>query len=66
MGGISRRKGKEAGAIFEINAVANTIKLMEAQGKDTTFERNLLKSWSRYKGYELAKQVLANLQKPVH
>ena len=66
MGGISRRQGKEKGAIYEINAVANTIKLMEAQGKDTSFERKLLKQWSKHKGYERAKEVLANLPPLVH
>ena len=50
-----------AGARLQIKSVANTIKIKEANGKDATFERNLLKSWSKYEGYESAKEVLKGL-----
>ena len=60
----SKIKHREKGASFEINAVAENIKIREALGKDTTFERDLLKNWTKHKGYESAKQVLDNLGKP--
>ena len=57
----SKIKHREKGASFEINAVADIIKIREAQGKDATFERDLLKHWSKHKGYESAKKVLDKL-----
>ena len=52
---VSKAKGKEQGAWYTIKTVKDTIALKEAQGKDTKFERNLLKAWSKVKGWESAK-----------
>ena len=49
---------KKSGAQYQIESVANTIKLKEAKGEDTTSERELLKSWAKYKGWELAGTIL--------
>jgi len=61
---ITKKPGREQGAYFEIASVVNAIKLKEAKGQDASFERELLKSWSKYKGYESAKQALDKLRKP--
>ena len=55
-----KTKGKEQGIWFEIKSVADIIKLKESKCEDATFERELLKSWSSHKGYEGAKQALAD------
>ena len=62
MGGeVCYQKGKERGPWFEIKCVADTIRAKEAKGQDASFERVLLKSWSRYEGYEGAKEALSAL-----
>ncbi len=43
---------------FQIKAVADTIKGKEQRGVDATFERNLLKEWAKYEGWELARTIL--------
>ena len=58
---VAKKSGKEQGAWYEIKVVTDIIKLKEAQGKDASFERGLLRAWSKHKGYELAKQALAEL-----
>ena len=59
MGGeISHQKGKERGPWFEIQCVREIIISKEAKGEDTSFERKLLKSWGRYKGWESARKAL--------
>ena len=51
----------------EINSVADVIRSKEQRGEDATFERDLLKAWSKYDGYGLAKEVLGSLpQYPPH
>ena len=61
------RKAKRKGACCEIKSVADIIKGKEGRGEDASFERNLLRSWSKYKGYETAKQALADCgRKPIH
>ncbi|UCC17965.1 MAG: hypothetical protein JSU58_05280 [Dehalococcoidales bacterium] len=52
------RKGYESGPWYEIKAVADVIRMKEARGADTGFERGLLKAWSEFPGYESAKDVL--------
>jgi len=53
MGGeICYQKGRERGPWFEIKCVREIIISKEAKGKDVSFERELLKSWSRYEGWE--------------
>ena len=59
-------KGKERGAYFEIKCIKDIIISKESKGEDATFERKLLKSWSKYKGYEKAKDALAECGKPPH
>ena len=58
---VGTHSGREQGAWFQINAIADTIKLKEAKGISAEFERKLLKDWSQYKGYKSAKVVLAKL-----
>ena len=54
---MRRAKGHK----YEINEVARIIKLKEKNGHDATFERDLLKSWSSYKGWEYAGDVLQTI-----
>jgi len=63
MGGICKIKGQEKGAWYEIQCTVETIRDKEAKGLDASYERNLLKSWSKYEGYEEAKEALASLKK---
>lgn len=60
-----KKKGKQQGVWFQIKCVVDVIKSKESRGENATFERDLLKSWSGYEGYEGAKQALTNLGKPV-
>ena len=60
---VGTHSGKEQGAVYQIKTVADNIKIKEAKGQDATFERGLLKSWSKYPGYKSAKEVLDNLNK---
>ena len=48
---------------LQIEHVVKVIKSKEAKGQKATFERNLLKEWVRYEGYEGAKQALADCGK---
>jgi hypothetical protein len=50
--GSCHTKGKERGAWYEIQTVRDVILRKEAKGEDATFERDLLKAWSKYPGYE--------------
>lgn len=59
--GVCYTKGKERGAWFEIKCIADIVRSKESKGKDASFERDLLKSWSKYRGYEDAKGVLTSL-----
>ena len=59
-----KTKTKERGIRLNIKSIANIIKLKESKGKDATFERDLLKAWSGYEGYEGARQALADCGKP--
>jgi len=43
----------------QIKDVKETILSKEAKGKDASYERWLLKSWSKYVGFEGAAQALA-------
>lgn len=63
MGGIAKAKGKQRGAYYEIQVVADIIRIKEANGENTSFERELLKQWPKYPGYESAKEVLSSLVK---
>ena len=51
---------------FQIQVVADVLKSKEAKGQDASFERELLRSWAKYEGYEGAKQALAKLPRPNH
>ncbi len=62
---VTKAKGRQSGAWFEIKCIAETIKGKEAKGQDASFERNLLKEWSKVKGYESAKDALTRLGKSV-
>lgn len=48
---------------FQIQCVKNDIIAKEADGEDASFERGLLKSWSKYPGWESAGKVLRTLGK---
>ncbi|MBA7567485.1 hypothetical protein ES708_09197 [subsurface metagenome] len=64
MGGeICHRRGKERGPWYEIKCVRETIIDKEANGKDASFERGLLESWSKYPGWEAARTALDTLGK---
>ena len=59
MGGeVCKHKGSERGPWYEIKCVRETITLKEAKGQDATFERGLLKSWSKYPGWEDAASAI--------
>lgn len=57
------REGYEIGPWYEIKAAADVIRKKEARGADATFERSLLKAWSKEKGYESAGEALKQLRK---
>ncbi len=63
MGGISKKKGKQRGASYEIQCVSDVIQAKELKGQDASFERNLLKKWSVYPEFKEAKVALDNLDK---
>ncbi len=58
MGGNCHQKGKERGYWFEVQCVKNDIISKESRGEDASFERNLLKSWGKYPGWESALEML--------
>jgi len=59
MGGeVCHAKDKERGPWFQIQCIKDNIISLKSKGKDTTFQRELLKSWSKYPGWEGAKQAL--------
>ena len=55
MAGTCKAKGSERGAFYEIKCIADVIRSKESRGEDASFERKLLRSWAKYKGYEGAK-----------
>ena len=64
MGGeICYRKGFERGPWFEIQEMKNLIIAKEASGEDATRERKILKSWTKYEGYETAGEAYRTLGK---
>ncbi len=46
---------------YEVNEIARIIKLKEKNGHDATFERDLLKEWSTYSGWEYAGECLQGM-----
>ena len=59
MGGeTSHSKGKERGPWFAIKSIKESILIGEALGKDKSYERKLLKEWSKHKGWEAAGDAL--------
>jgi len=63
MGGVSKQKGRQRGVAYDIKCVADAIKAKEAVGQDASFERGLLRSWSKHEGYEGAKEALVDTRK---
>ena len=56
MGGkASHKNGEGKGSWFQIKCVKDIVRDKEARGEDAEFERKLLKSWSRLKGWEDAR-----------
>ena len=51
----------ETGNWFQIECVREDIISKEAKGQDASFERSLLKAWSKYPGWEGAKEALSTL-----
>ena len=49
-------------AEYEIESVKNVIIAKRKNNEDTTFEEELLKVWSKVKGYESAKEALKEVQ----
>ena len=53
MGGeVCHAIGKERGPWYNVKSIKDIILSKEAKGQDATFERELLKSWGKYEGYE--------------
>lgn len=48
---------------YQVECVKNDIISKESRGEDASYERWLLKSWSKYKGWESAIGALASLGK---
>ena len=48
MAGICYRKGYERGLWYEIQSIAETIEIKKKLGKDTSFEKGLLKAYRKY------------------
>ena len=57
-GGVCHQKNKERGAWYEIECVKQDIIAKEADGEDASFERSLLRAWSKYPGWEDASVAL--------
>ena len=51
-GGICYQKGRERGPWYEIKCTKAVIVNKEGRGEDASFERELLKAWSKYPGWE--------------
>ena len=49
--------------LLEIETIRKIIISREAKGEEAYFERDLLKSWSKYPGYESAGDALRTLGK---
>ncbi len=47
---------------YEIKVVCNIIKGKESRGEDASYERELLRSWSKDEEWKNAGQALATLQ----
>ena len=62
---VCYQKDNEQGIRFEIKCVKDNILSKEAKGQDASFERGLLKSWSKYPGYEGAKAALESCGTPL-
>ena len=59
MGGeVCHQKGKERGPWFEIKSIKEVIVNKEAKGEDASFERGLLKSYSKYPSWQDAEKGL--------
>jgi len=54
MGGECHAKGKVGSHLSQIEYVRNRIIIKERAGEDASWERNLLKEWSKYPGWEVA------------
>jgi len=63
MSGICKTKGKEKGAWFEVNSIANIIIAKEAKGQDAEFERSLLIAWAKHPDYKMAKEALSQIDR---
>ena len=59
MGGeVCHQKGKERGPWYKIQCVREDILTKEAKGEDASFQRSLLRAWSKYPGFEGAKDAI--------
>ena len=58
-GAPCHRKGFEHGPWYEIKCTQDVVRNKEARGEDASFERKLLKSWSKYPGWEDAGNAIA-------
>lgn len=63
MGGACHAKGKESGIWYEIKCVKETIIAKEKTGEDASFEKGLLRAWSKHSGWESATQALSDTRK---
>ena len=52
---VSHKKNEEKGNWYQIKCVKDVVTNKEARREDASFERELLMSWSKYKGWEDAR-----------
>lgn len=57
MPGICYKKGSERGLWFEIKSIEEIIAIKKDLGKDTSFEKRLLRSYKKYSETEYAKRA---------
>jgi len=62
-GGECHQKGRERGSWYEIKCTQDVIRNKEARGEDASFERELLKSWAKYPGWESAGMAVGTRKK---
>ena len=57
-GGKCLKESLARGIKFEVRCIGDVIRSKEAKGQGASFEINLLRSRSKYEGYEVAKETL--------
>ena len=55
---VKTEENTKQGNKFQIRCIRDIIIGKESRGQDATFERDLLKAWSKYEGWESALEAL--------